>query len=185
LVTQTEAAKRLGVSQQSVSKLVRSGKLPTIDGRIPIELAGAVLRERLHPGRSKILKNMTPARPPEEHDERLRTTRGVAAQSPVDAVSYSDAKALREHFEGLKAKLEYERRCNDLVERQQVEAVAYRLGRLTRDTLLGLPQRIAVELAAVTDHAEAERLLVAAIRAALDDVARLSKDDLAKLLEAA
>jgi len=64
------------------------------------------------------------------------------------------------------------------VDRAAVEASAYTIGRMSRDAVLAVPAKIAADLASAADHWELQQRLTAALRAALDDVARLGSADL-------
>lgn len=172
LVTQTDAAKALGVTQSAISRLVKRGKLPAIDGRIHLPTARAVLAQNLDPSRSKILKQGI-----ERRELQMET---VEHGTPV--VDYTAAKAIREHYEGLRAKLEYERRCGELVERAAVERAAAHIGRMTRDTLLSIPARVASDLATVSDARLLEERLAGEIRKVLDDIAKTAAQDVGRVL---
>ena len=165
LVSQAEVARRMNVSPQAINKLVKGGKLPLQDGRVDMETARELLAARLNPAKSKILRGGA------DGDE-----------SPLH-IDYAQAKARREHYEGLRAKLEYERRSGDLAEVEKVRRAAYRVGRMTRDAVLNVPARIATALAAESDHWQVQKLLAAALRAALDDIAKLSAGDLDRELD--
>jgi len=85
--------------------------------------------------------------------------------------AFHQARASKEHYTGQMAKLEYEWLMGLLVSRMRVENAAATIGRAMRDRLLGLPPRIAPELAAVSDPWELEKRLTEAIRQVLEDVA--------------
>ena len=179
LVSQAEAARRLGVSANAVNKLVKAKKIPLINGRVPIAVLGDVLAQKLDPSRSKILQNA--AKASAANGAEPSTAAPISGALVLD---YATAKAQREHYEGLRAKLEYERRCGELVELERVRGAAYRIGRLTRDTLLAIPAKVATELANVSDHWQIEQTLAAALRKALDDVSRMAKSDLDREVDA-
>jgi len=140
-----------------------------------------VLAQKLDPARSKILQNAA---------ARAATSAGAEPAGPgsmdtgAAVLDYASAKARREHYEGLRAKLEYERRCGELVELERVRGAAYRIGRLTRDTLLSIPAKVATDVANISDHWQIEQTLTAALRKALDDVARMAKSDLDREVDA-
>ena len=57
------------------------------------------------------------------------------------------------------AKLDFEERSGKLVDADQVRAQIYGLGRRLRDTMLGLPDRLAPVLTGLTDQAAVHRIL--------------------------
>ena len=66
------------------------------------------------------------------------------------------------------AKLEYEKATGVLIERAQVEKEAFRTGRMIRDTLLGLPDRLAGVLASETDEKQIHALLTKELHQVLE-----------------
>lgn len=100
----------------------------------------------------------------------------------VDVSDYQAAKASREKYLALLARVEFEKVSGQTVERDAVIDASYRYGRLLRDTVLGLPKQIAADLAAIQDPWELERALTDRLRKTLEDVAKLGIDDLNKAM---
>lgn len=180
LVTQAEAARRLGVKRQAIHRLVARGKLPLVGGKVVMDTAREVLAARLNPAQSKILRIQADQelamRPPAEFrqppaDERLPDVVGL--------VDYAVAKAKREHHEAEIAAMRQRKMAGELVSRASVERVAMKLGRLVRDQAMGLPGKLAPELAAVSDAWEIERTIEAALRRLFDDAATTAENNLA------
>src|SRR5207249_1474334 len=72
--------------------------------------------------------------------------------APRLASSYAASRAAREAYLARLAKLEFEQRSGKLVDADEVRAQVFGLGRRLRDTLMGLPDRLAPVLAGQTDH---------------------------------
>lgn len=142
-VTQAEAARRLGVSRQSVNERIKRGSLALVDGLVDLDEAFAL----------------------------MAPTRGTAgATVPLDAVtSYRKSRELREHYAALDAKLNYERTCGLLVDAAGVSMAVTRSAADLRLALDALPERLAPRLATETDPDGCEALLRDAIDAALAD----------------
>jgi hypothetical protein len=68
------------------------------------------------------------------------------------------------------AKLEFERESGKLVDADAVRAQIFALGRRVRDTLLGVPDRLAPILAGETDPAVIHRLLTDEIERGLSEL---------------
>jgi hypothetical protein len=170
LVTQAQLARYLNVKRQAIHAHIKSGKLPTnAEGKIDLAVAKAVLKERLDPARSAIAAAIDapptaapPAAPPPDTD---------------NVTSYHAAKTLREIAEAKMAQLRLDELRGQLVRADRVELAAHKLGRLTRDALLGLPVKLAPKLAAESDLLAVERLLEEALRAVLTDIAKLTAID--------
>jgi hypothetical protein len=84
--------------------------------------------------------------------------------------SYAASRAAREGFAARLAKLEFEERSGKLVDADQVRAQIFALGRRARDSLLGVPDRLAPILAGETDQAVIHRLLTEEINRGLAEL---------------
>jgi hypothetical protein len=73
--------------------------------------------------------------------------------------SYAASRAAREAYLARLAKLDFEERSGKLVDADQVRAQIFGLGRRLRDTLMGLPDRLAPVLTGQTDQAVIHRIL--------------------------
>lgn len=71
-------------------------------------------------------------------------------------------------------------RTGSLVNRARVEMAAFAMGRMMRDTLLGLPPRLAPQLSAMTDAHEIEIMLRAALKPAIEGLSKAAEADLQK-----
>lgn len=84
--------------------------------------------------------------------------------------SYAGSRAVREGYNARIAKLEFEERSGKLVDADQVRAQIFALGRRTRDSLLGVPDRLAPILAGLTDPTAIHRLLTEEISRGLAEL---------------
>lgn len=84
--------------------------------------------------------------------------------------SYAGSRAVREAYLARTAKLDYEERSGKLVDADGVRAQLFALGRRARDTLLGVPDRLAPILAGETDAATIHRLLAQEIERGLSEL---------------
>ena len=125
-VSQAEAARRFGVSRQSINEMVTRGVLPLIEGRIDLDVAEAIIRKRMDPARSKALQNLEgqPAPPP---TGGLPPPPPPPAEAPgqggAEITSYHMARTLREKYAALEAKVRYEQLCGTLVDAADVRLV--------------------------------------------------------------
>lgn len=83
----------------------------------------------------------------------------------------AEAQARERHFKASLAELEYRKQIGQLLERERVEAEAFRLARMVRDAILNIPSRLAGILAAETDQRKAHDLLERELRQALESLA--------------
>jgi hypothetical protein len=84
--------------------------------------------------------------------------------------SYAASRAAREAYLARLAKLEFEQRSGKLVDADQVRAQIFGLGRRLRDTLMGLPDRLAPVLAGETDPAVIHKILSEELAASLAEL---------------
>jgi hypothetical protein len=91
--------------------------------------------------------------------------------SVKDETSFAARRAVREYWAGKIAQLNYEEKAATLIEAKTVRKLAFDLGRKMRDSMINIPDRVAVELAAETDHNKIHARLMEEIEIALRTVA--------------
>lgn len=82
------------------------------------------------------------------------TRQEVGPSNPKDsrqAVDFVTARTMREAFKAKMAKIEYEEKADKLTDATKVRDDAFRAGRMVRDALLGIPDRLFDVLAAEKD----------------------------------
>mgnify|MGYP000651518381 CR=1 FL=1 len=180
LLSFSEYAKHRKVTPAAVSQAVASGRItPVVDTRG---------RRRIDPEIADMQwsKNTDPMQ-----SERASGTRS-AAKSPdggggggENGSPYWDARTRREQSEAAMAEMKQGQMAGELVERSRVEAAACAYGRMIRDSVLGVPTKIAPGVSHLTDPWEIEQLISAALRQVLDDVAKMTASDLERALSPA
>jgi hypothetical protein len=98
---------------------------------------------------------------------------GCVEQEPIyqSGPSYAQSRAIKEAYLARLKKLEYERELGALVDADQVRRDGYAAGKLVQSKMLAIPDRLAGQLAGMTDVAAIKRVLVDEIRYALSEVA--------------
>ena len=136
-----------GHTHEAVRKAIACGRIvPGPDGKIDPEIADKQWAERTRPR--------------------------LAMEKPNgSAPSYAAARAEREWFEAKLAELDYKQRVGDLMDASEMEDAAFKAGRLARDRMLTIPDRVADVLAGVTSAARVHSLLADEIGIALDHLA--------------
>lgn len=91
---------------------------------------------------------------------------------------YRTHRAAREKFSALKQELEYKQLAGELIAVEEAKRIAFTTFRSIRDSVLNVPARLKDQLAALTDPHQCERIMEAALAAALAgiDVAKLLQD---------
>jgi hypothetical protein len=162
LISQREYARRRGISHVAVLRAIKSGRITTVEGKINPAMAD---REwRANTDQSKPRNRITgrpkhtraPGQPPQPM--ALAGIDGLAG-GIVNTTGYARARAARELYQALLAKLELDRQNGILVRADEVRVGAFNCARKTRDQLLALADRVATTLAAESDPAEVHRIL--------------------------
>ena len=165
-MTQIEYADHRGISQPRVSTMIKTGKIPAsamkkISGKklIDMEKADAALAENLdrvhnpnpEPRRTRSKKKMSPTKPEMEK---------VIKAAGLENMSLSEAQRLQANYKASLLKLELDQKSDLLVEKEKVRAEAFEAGRIVRDGILNIPDRLSAELASCTDvHAVSQKLM--------------------------
>lgn len=170
-------ARHRGISKQSVSKAVQQGRVPTVidpaDGKRKIDsdvvdqLWAIVsddrrlsLADRVANG-ERNESDLGPSPAP--------VTRKVLKKSAVKSVQeYADARAEREGLQAKLTRIELGKKSGDLVSAKKVEDEAFRLGRVIRDNLLNIPERVSHLLAAESDPVKVHEILRSEIHQVLE-----------------
>lgn len=169
LVSQSEYARRRGVSHTAVQKAIRSGRIPAHPGPrrgwlwVNPEEADRFWNENTDPSTASNSVNGEPKgrrgkdgpSMPRELDDG-----GNGDGRRGSSTGYARARAAREAALAQMAKLELDERLGKLVRTEEVRLAAFTAARKARDLLIAIPGRIAPILAAVEgDVVQIERLL--------------------------
>jgi hypothetical protein len=156
-------AKHRGVSLAAVQKAIHSGRIaPTAEGLIDSDRADAEWNAKTRPGQ----RRTRPA---------AGTPRGPA-EAPASGLDYFRARAIRESYLARLAKIEFEERIAKVVDRDEVQVAAFTRGRVVRDNMLNIADRVAATLAAESDVDRVHRILSDEIRMAVDVLAGPNSD---------
>ena len=90
------------------------------------------------------------------------------AELPIDAADYNASRAKKESYLAELARLEFEEKDGTLVRAEAIRKEAFGIARQVRDGMLNIPDRIASELAALTDQFEIHKRLTDEIRRTLE-----------------
>lgn len=189
-VSKSAFAAAQGWSPSYVTKLGQQGRLVMAPDAKRVDAAAtlALLRETRDLGKAHVTQLHAAGRvqrhvgrqlDPKQPDEKQLERGAESASDP----KYWENKARRESALATMAELELAERLGLLVDRKRVEAAAHAGGRTLRDALLGLPTRLAPELASMSDAFEVEAKLRGALRIVLEDTAKMSLQDMDAALQ--
>lgn len=173
-----------GVQSRAVSVALNSGRIKrAADGWIDSEQADKDWEANTNPRKSaankrngalgQALRKRRVARPAYAPVVDALPVETPMVEPPPDIGAFAQARAVRERFAALLAKIDYEERSGKLIDRAQVTSTAFNLMRVLRDSILAVPDRVAAQLAAESDAATVHRMLEAELRTVLDNVATM------------
>lgn len=180
LLSQRQYARLRGVTQQAVSKAVKAGRIPTVDGKIdPVaaDRAWVANTDQSKPrnsvtGDPKMRRGepLSPGpsgrQPSAADDSEALEARGSGSV----AASYAASRALRERFNARLAKLEYDERSGKVVPADDVRIATFNVARGARNQLLSLPDRLAPILASLSSTREVHNLLTVEVRRICEEI---------------
>lgn len=182
-LSRADFARARGWSKSYITKLGQQGKLvfDAAGKMIDVGATVALLAQASDPGKESVrLHNASERQAAPKHVFMDEPPKSAAADP-----KYWDNKARREGALATMAELDLAKQCGGLVDRESVERTAFAIGRSLRDTMLGLPTRLAPVIASMTDAREVEVLLRDAIRQVFVDAMKMTSDDLARLSDQA
>jgi len=164
----SEFARLLGVAPSYVTKLAKAGRLVLCeDGRVDVEASLARIEATRDPARQDVARRHAAARAAKA---AVPPPRDADPEPDAAPASYAEARALKERYAALTAKLEYERLAGRLVAIEDVRAAGAEAGAVIRAALEALPDQLAPLLAAERDEHRVHALLVEYLETALKDV---------------
>jgi hypothetical protein len=186
-LSRSEFAAQQGWSPSYVTKLGKQGRLVFDQAEKLIDVAATLarLRRTEDPAKSAVRDHHAAARVGKHVTPLVQHSAPPNAEKPpTDSdPKYWGNKTRREGALAELAELELAKKRGELVERAQVESMAYGAGRMLRDAVLGLPTKLAPEFANMTDPYQIELKMRAALRAVFEDAAKMSVDDLRRSSE--
>jgi hypothetical protein len=189
LVSQSEYARKSGFSRQYVNKLVKKGVVRLIDGKIDTAQADAALEATREPARPQRRNSTTDDQPVKKTEPEPALARPPKQQPPVRSTKPSPAIDLPGKLPGdlptmlLRARIKTELKRGNLldidekvrtkqyVDADEIKVVAFNRGRVTRDRIMNLPDRLAATLAAQNDIGTVREILAKELRIALEGLA--------------
>lgn len=154
-------AKMQGVSHTAVAKAIKAGRISTTkEGKIDPVLAAEQWEANTDASKKRDQLGPAAAEPEE-----------APSKGPRASTAYAVARAIREEYQARTARLTFEAMAGQLVPADKVKLESFQTARLTRDSILNVPNKIAHELAAETDPAKIHVMLTKALNGALEELA--------------
>ena len=167
-----EYAKLRGVTKQAVGAAIKSGRIAAAvgeDGRLDVALADKLWAENTNP--SQGAHGHMRRRRKKDAEEILEAAVAVGID-PNAPPPLMESKTLEAAYKARLAQIEYEQKSGQLVDVDGVKKEAFRTARITRDAMLAIPDRLAAELAGITEPFVIHQKLMTEIRAAIEEVSK-------------
>jgi hypothetical protein len=149
-MSQAEYARHRGKSRQYISRLAKAGVLVMRGGKVDFAASDAVLDDR-----------------PEPVSERVVS---APAEVTPSGATFAQAKTADMVFKAKLRKMEYDQRMGKLVEAEVVKQRWSAIYRLMVDRILAWPNRLAPEVAALTDERQVREAILREARALVNDL---------------
>lgn len=173
-LSQRGYARHRGVSHTAVQKALATGRITAgPDGKIDADQADAswAATTDISKPRNSVSGKPKPSAQPSAPHGPNGAGNGVVHWEPHRvAVQLATARADREEYLAKLARLEYEMKSGNLVSIDDVREQIFALSRRARESVFGIPDRIAPILAGESDPATVHRLLLDELRAALAEL---------------
>ena len=163
-----EFAEKVGVSRQRILTGINSGILATSVTKTKVgkKIEYTIDEES---GLKEWATNIDPSK--QRDPDKAATTKDMAKDG---SGNFQKARAAREFYNAKIAELEFHERAGKLVSADRVKAESFKIGRRVRDSLMSVPERVAAELAAMTEPRTISIYLKEQIAAALKDLGDLN-----------
>lgn len=159
-MTKSQYAAHIGKSKQYVSQLVRNGRVvQNSAGLIKVDESDALIAELADPSKQGVV---------EHHAE----ARGASVEPLLDKAgsAYQQARAMREKYNAMSAKVAYEKEVGTLMNAEEVVFAIASGDAVIRSRLESLPDVLAPQLASEPDEQRVRALLVDYIESLLTNL---------------
>ena len=169
-------ARHRGVQLFTIQAAIKSGRISTIAdesgrGWIDPEIADKQFAENTDPSKQN--------RKPDLGDPILRRLHGCqdpeTPAPPEEIGGFQKSKARTQLYQAKLKRLEYLKELGKLVDAEKVRSEAFKIGKATKEAVLGVSDKIAPILAATSDQKEVRRILFEELNKALEAAAREGK----------
>ncbi len=176
LLSQSEYARQRGFSRQYVNKLVRTGVIRLENGKVDPKQADAALGAVREPARPQRRKSNAEVAPSSSQPQKP-SAGGASLPGGMDLPGKPSgdlptlllrARIKTEMKRGNLLDLDEKVKTKQYVEAEEVKVVAFNRGRVVRDRIMNLPDRLAAVLAAENDIDTVRETLATELRIALE-----------------
>jgi hypothetical protein len=157
LISQAEWARQQGFSKQYVNTLIKTGQIPLNNGLIDEELANAILAGIRNPNQP-IRRTQFSETKINRGDDLPTLLLKTRIKNEIERGKILEARAKAE--------------IRELVSAEKVRQAMFAKGRIVRDGILNVPDRISALLATINDAAKIHEILTKELREVLEELSR-------------
>lgn len=176
IATRAEFARLMGVNKSTVTRWADKGQIVLASGQVDVEASQQRLRDT-GGARPDVAERHAAGRgaavPGPQSGAKVGAGDTAPPPAPDDRVgnTYQAARAVKEKYAAMQARLDYEKAVGNLIPKEDVDLALKTFATATRARLDTLPDQLAPLLAPVSDLGEIHALLAEHLRLALAGIA--------------
>jgi len=177
LVTQTEFAKYVGVTRPAITQAVTAGRISDavveVNGKKFLDLETALYLYNKNTRRTTAATNKVP--PPQAPKTRKEVKDRVDFMPDDEIPDLNVSRARAEHYKAEISKLQLMESRKDVVPAALVKKEGFEVGRVIREALMNLADRLSNQIAGESDPRMIHKMITDEHRIALEELSRLEK----------
>lgn len=172
-MTKSEFARHINVKPGYVTQLHTAGRLVMEGDKVNVEASVARIEATRDPSKAGVSARHEQARAQKQQNESLSPGEDeLDADDVLVGSPYQRAKAMREKYNAMAAKISYEKEIKQLLPVDDVRQAVMDGDVLIRSRLESLPDMLAPQLAAETDEQRVRAMLIEQVEQLLGDLSR-------------
>ena len=177
LVTQTEFAKYVGVTRPAITQAVTAGRISDavveVNGKNFLDLETALYLYNKNTRRTTAATNKVPPPPAPKTKKEVKDRVDFMPDDEIPDLNVSRARA--EHYKAEISKLQLMESRKDVVPAALVKKEGFEVGRVIREALMNLADRLSNQIAGESDPRMIHQMITDEHRIALEELSRLEK----------
>ncbi len=162
-LSQRAYAKHRGISESAVRKAIKNGRIArNKNGKLDPQKADKEWQKNTDPAQIKVADKIGNAQEAQSHNH-----------PSLAGPSYQQSRAFKEAYSAKLIKLQFERELKRLIPADEVKISAFNAGRMVRDRILNIPDRVMPQLVGKTNIFEMKEILKTELVKALEELSTI------------
>lgn len=176
-MNQSQFAKHIGKKPGYVTLLKQMGRLVLDDnGRVLVEASLEKMAQTADPSKQGVVERHERERTEKQVEPEARQkSPGLETTEGKAGSAYQQARAMKEKYNAMQAKIAYEREIGELLPIDEVRAAVMNSDAIIRNRLESLPDILAPQIASETDEQKIRTLLIDQIEQMLNELSKSLK----------